>query len=91
VHDRALNAVAGLSCRPNVEEELFAEAVSVAVCAENTAARAAVNVAVELPAATVTDDGTVTEVLLLAKPTTNPPVEAAVERVTVQESVPAAL
>ena len=40
------------------------------------------------PAATVTDAGTVTAELLLARFTVNPPVAAAVFKVTVQASVP---
>jgi hypothetical protein len=40
------------------------------------------------PAATVTDEGTETAVLLLARLTTKPPVAAAEFRVTVQASVP---
>jgi hypothetical protein len=48
-----------------------------------------VNVALVAPDATVTDAGTVTAVLLLARLTTNPPLGAAVFNVTVQLSVPA--
>jgi hypothetical protein len=49
----------------------------------------AVKLAVVAPAATVTLAGTVTDVLLLARLTGNPPVVAAAFRVTVQLSVPA--
>jgi hypothetical protein len=48
----------------------------------------AVALAVVAPAATVTDAGTVTSELLLAKLTVKPPVGAAVFRDTVQLSVP---
>ena len=52
------------------------------------AAAVVLNVAVVAPAATVTDDGTVSRVLLLASVALNPPVEAACVSVTVH--VPAA-
>jgi len=48
----------------------------------------AVKLAVVEPAATVTEPGTVTVELLLARLTVNPPVAAAAFRVTVQLSVP---
>ena len=48
------------------------------------AAAVALNVAVVAPAVTVTDAGTVSEVLLLANVTLDPPVGAAVFKVTVQ-------
>jgi hypothetical protein len=48
----------------------------------------AVKAAVVAPAATVTEAGTVTVELLLARLTVNPPVAAAAFRVTVQLSVP---
>jgi hypothetical protein len=50
---------------------------------------AAVKLAVVDPAATLTVAGTVTAVLLLVRPTTNPPPAAATFSVTVQLSVPA--
>lgn len=53
------------------------------------AAAVALKVAVAAPAATVTDAGTVSEVLLLASATLDPPVGAVWVRVTVQ--VPIAL
>ena len=49
----------------------------------------AVKLAVVAPAATVTDAGTVTAVLLLARLTMSPPLAAAALNVTVQLSVPA--
>ena len=54
-----------------------------------TAAAVAVKFALVAPAGTVTEAGTVTTLLLLAKLTVNPPVAAAALRVTVQLSVPA--
>jgi hypothetical protein len=45
-----------------------------------------VNVVVDADAGTVTDPGTVTELLLLANPTLTPPVGAAPVNVTVHES-----
>jgi hypothetical protein len=49
----------------------------------------AVKLATVAPAATVTEAGTVTAELLLARPTANPPLAAATFSVTVQLSVPA--
>jgi hypothetical protein len=63
-------------------------AVSVAVCAVVTADADAVNPALEAPAATVTDAGTVTAALLLARFTVRGPAAAPVS-VTVQASVAA--
>jgi hypothetical protein len=54
-----------------------------------TADTVAVKLAVVAPAATVTEAGTVTAVLLLARLTANPPPAAAVFSVTVQLSLPA--
>jgi hypothetical protein len=66
-----------------------AVAVKVTDWEEGTAAgTVAVKVAVVAAAATVTDAGTVTAALLLAKVTAVPPVGAAVPSVTVQEAVP---
>jgi len=64
-------------------------AVSVATWADPTAATVAVKDALEAPAATVTEDGTTTDELLLVKATANPPLAAAAFNVTVQLSVPA--
>jgi len=47
----------------------------------------AVKLALEAPAATVTEDGTATFVLLLERLTARPPLPAALFRVTVQLSV----
>jgi hypothetical protein len=76
------------SDRAKVSATLPALAVRVAVCAVLTAETVAVKLAVVEPAATVTEAGTVTALLLLARLTLNPPVAAAAFRVTVQLSVP---
>ena len=77
------------SCRAKVFETLPALAVSVTVAAVLTAVTVAEKLAVVAPAATVTEAGTVTAELLLARLTANPPVAAAAFSVTVQVSVPA--
>lgn len=82
-------AVAGLSCRAKVFVPPPAAAVSVAVWFEVTADAVAVKIALVAPAATVTDPGTVTELLLLESATAWPPAGAAAVRVTEQASVPA--
>ena len=64
-------------------------AVSVTDCAEFTADTLAVNDALVAPAGTVTDAGTETALLLLARLTTRPLVPAAAFRETVQASLPA--
>ena len=64
-------------------------AVSVTVSAELTALAVAVKLALLAPDCTVTDEGTLTADLLLARLTVNPPLAAAVFRLTVQLSVPA--
>lgn len=63
-------------------------AVRIAVSAELTGDTLAVKLALVAPAATVTAPGTVTNELLLARLTANPPLAAAVFSVTVQLSVP---
>jgi hypothetical protein len=68
---------------------LPALAVKVTVCAVLTEETVAVKLALLAPAATVTEAGTVTAVLLLARLTVNPPLAAAAFSVTVQLSVPA--
>ena len=65
------------------------DAVSVAVCAVETAVIVAVKLALVAPEATVTDDGTVTDALLLVRLTAWPPLGAAAVSVAVQLSVPA--
>jgi hypothetical protein len=64
-------------------------AVSVAAELDVTEETVAVKLALEAPAATVTEAGTVTAALLLMRPTAKPPLPAAAFRVTVQLSVPA--
>jgi len=76
------------NCTAKLSVTLAAVAVSVAACAVLTAVTAALNVALGEPAATLTVDGTVTALLLLARLTVNPPVAAAAFSVTVQLSVP---
>jgi hypothetical protein len=77
------------SCRAKVFVALPTLAVRVADCAVETAETVAEKLAVVAPAAMVTDEGTVTAVLLLARPTANPPLAAATLTVTVHASVPA--
>jgi hypothetical protein len=77
------------SCSAKVLATLLALAVSVTVWAVLTEDTVAVKLAVVDPAATVTEAGTVTAELLLARLTANPPLGAAPLRVTAQLSVPA--
>lgn len=77
------------NCRAKVAETLAAVAVSVVVCAFETEETVAEKLALVAPAATVTDEGTMTAVLLLARVTAKPPVAAAAFRVTEHVSVPA--
>jgi hypothetical protein len=83
-------SVATLASRSIVKVLVTDPAVAVKVTgvAVETEDTVAVKLPVVEPAAAVTDEGTVTAALLLARPTENPPVAAAVLRVTVQESVP---
>ena len=77
------------SCTLNVAEAAPAVAVSVTVCAAVTAATVALKLALVALGTTVTETGTVTAGLLLARVTAMPPESAAAVRVTVQASVPA--
>jgi hypothetical protein len=77
------------SCRENVCVVLPAEAVNVAVCEAATAATLAEKLALVAPAATVTDEGTVTDGLLLEREIASPPAGAAPDKVAVQASVSA--
>jgi hypothetical protein len=77
------------SCKAKVSATLPALAVRVAVCAVLTDETVAANLALLAPAATVTEAGTVTALLLLERLTLNPPLGAAALNATVQESVPA--
>jgi len=78
-----------LSCSAKVFATPPALAVNVTVCAVLTAETVAVKLALVDPAPTVTEAGTVTAELLLARLTANPPLGAAALSVTVQLSVPA--
>ena len=80
---------AAFNCRAKVRETLPALAVSVASCAVETAETAAEKLALVVPAATLTEAGTVTEAELLARLAANPPLGAAAFSVTLQASVPA--
>jgi hypothetical protein len=76
------------NCNAKVLATLLALAVRVTVWAVPTPETVAVKLAVVDPAATVTEAGTVTAELLLARLTAKPPLAAAVFRVTVQLSLP---
>jgi hypothetical protein len=78
-----------VSCKANVLVTAPAVALRVAVVVVLTAATVAVKAALAALAATVTEAGTVTELLLLDRVTVCPPVPAAALSVTVQVSVPA--
>jgi hypothetical protein len=82
-------AVTKFNWRAKVFETPPAVAVNVAVWVEDTAPTVAVNPEVVAPAGTVTEDGTVTALLLLARFTAKPPLAAAAFSVTMQLSVPA--
>jgi hypothetical protein len=77
------------SCSAKVWAVLFALAVSVAVCAELTAEAVAMKLTVLAPADTVTEAGTVTALLSLARLIVMPPGFATALSVIVQLSVPA--
>src|SRR5579863_1786205 len=79
-------AEAALSCSERVLEVLPPVAVRITDCAALTAAVFAVNVAFVAVAGTITEPGTVTELLLLARLTFTPPVGAAPDRLTVHGS-----
>ncbi len=79
-------AVAAFSCSETFWEALPAVAVRVADCAELTAAALAVNAAPVAVAGTITEAGTVTALLLLARLTVRPPVGAKPDKLTVQAS-----
>lgn len=82
-------ALAAFNWRAKVFETVPAIAERVTVCAELTDDTVAEKLALEAPAATVTEDGTVTAELLLEIPTVKPPLAAAAFKATVQASVPA--
>ena len=77
------------NCKAKLSEVPSAVAVSVAVCDVLTEEAVAKKPALLAPAATVTEAGTDTDELLLARLTVSPPLGAAVFSVTVQLSVPA--
>ncbi len=77
------------SAKAKVFDALPAPAVRVTVVAVLTAVAVAVKPALAAPDATVTDEGTLTAELLLARLTAKPPLAAAVFRVSEQLSVPA--
>jgi hypothetical protein len=79
---------AAFNCRAKVSGVPPVLADSVAVCAVVTDETVAEKLALLAPAATVTDDGTVTDASLLERLTANPPLAAAVFTVSVQASVP---
>ena len=81
--------VPNCSAKDSVTVPAFAD--KVAVCVEEIVPTVAENPALVVPAGTVTDAGTVTVLLLLARPTENPPLGAAAFRVTVQLSAPEAV
>jgi hypothetical protein len=81
-------AKAAFNCSAKVLDTVPAIAESVAFCAVVTDEKVAVKLALAEPAATVTDDGTVTAVLLLERPTVKPPLAAAALSTTVHVSVP---
>jgi hypothetical protein len=80
----AKTGVAAFSCRETVLDVIPVVAVSVTDCAALTAAAFATNAALVAVTGTVTEPGTVTELLLLARLTVRPPVGATPDRLTVQ-------
>lgn len=87
-HTRLLITVSGLTVTDAVLEEAFEAAVMVTAVLAVTELAVAVNRTEVEPAATVTEEGTVSAELLSETVTTWPPVGAALERVTVHEEVP---
>jgi hypothetical protein len=86
---RLSNGVAALSCSETDFDVLPVAAVIVADCALLTEDTVAVNAALDAVAGTVTELGTVTALLLLARETLTPPVGADPDRLTVHESASA--
>ena len=78
--------VAAFSCSARLCDELFALAVTVAVCAVLTEATLAEKDALDEPAGTVAPAGSVTAVLLLARLTLVPPVGAGPDKITAHGS-----
>lgn len=81
-------ATAAFSVKANVCETPARVAVRVTVCPVETEATVAEKLALVAPAATLTEAGTVTAALLLARLIANPPLPAAAFIVIVQASVP---
>ncbi len=77
------------SCNVKVAGEPKALADNTAVCVEVMEETVALKLALVAPAATITEVGTLTAALLLARLTGIPPIAAAVFSVTLQLSVPA--
>lgn len=77
------------NCKANVWTALPVLAVRVATCCAPTDETLTVKAALVRPAGTVTEVGTATAALLLARLTTKPPLAAAEFKVAVQASVPA--
>jgi hypothetical protein len=82
------SAVTAFSCKAKLSAKPPALAVRITVCVVLTAPTVAVKLALVAPGATVTEEGTVTEVLSLARLTVSPLVPAAPLSVTVQASIP---
>jgi hypothetical protein len=80
--------VTAFSCKPKLSAEPATFAVRRTVCEVPTAATVAVKLALVAPGATVTEAGTVTEVLSLERLTVTPLLSAGPVSVTVQASVP---
>ena len=83
---RLRTGFAAFSCRESVREVLPVVAVRVTACEVLTDAICAMKVALVAPAGTVTELGTVTALLLLARPTFKPAAGANPERLTVHAS-----
>lgn len=77
------------SCRAKVFDVLEELAVNVTICVVETGEATAEKLALVAPAATITEDGTVTADILLDRLTAWPPSGATALNVTVQLSLPA--
>jgi hypothetical protein len=86
-----LGTVSGVTVTEAVLEAPLLVAVTTTAVLEETAPAVAMNTALVEPAATVTEAGTVSAVLLPESATTRPPVGAAALRVMVQEVIPPAV
>jgi hypothetical protein len=88
VHCSADTVTGGVTVTAEVAEVLFSDAVTVTDWLDATVPAVAVKLAVVEPAATVTEAGTVSAVLLSETATLEPPVGAACDSVTVQVALP---